>query len=87
MPSRAKGPLLHGTVKSYIPQKGWGFLWSSHMPEKDIFFAKRDVQPKDLGEQELKGMFVSFILVTEDDGKVQAKEVMFEDAHSLFKDA
>lgn len=69
---------VYGTVKSYIPAKGWGFLVSDQMPDKDVFFAKRDIQPLALRDEELKGMFATFVLSTEADGKLQAKEVTFQ---------
>eukprot|EP00928_Gymnodinium_smaydae_P081644 TRINITY_DN65121_c0_g1_i1.p1 TRINITY_DN65121_c0_g1~~TRINITY_DN65121_c0_g1_i1.p1 ORF type:complete len:486 (-),score=103.86 TRINITY_DN65121_c0_g1_i1:37-1416(-) len=77
----AEGAKCFGSVKRFNPQKGFGFIGTSSMPEQDFFFGSKDI-PKQLHGAELKGQAVCFKVVTSPDGKLQAHELVFPSLQS-----
>mmetsp|Transcript_24004 Transcript_24004/g.65454 ORF Transcript_24004/g.65454 Transcript_24004/m.65454 type:complete len:398 (-) Transcript_24004:40-1233(-) len=67
------GQIISGTVKSYIPSKGFGFITSPDV-DGDVYFM-RQVLPADAQGAELKGSTVSFELTFAPDGKHRASSV------------
>lgn len=70
----ASGAVLRGSVKSYIPNKGFGFITSPGL-EGDIYFMRQQVQPVEEQMSELKGRSVSYELAYAPDGKFRAQSV------------
>lgn len=68
------GQTLEGTVKSYIPQKGVGFITSPECAG-DVYFNKA-VLPAQHQMAELKGFGVTFELAMTSDGKLRAQSVV-----------
>jgi len=63
---------LVGTVKSYNPAAGIGYITCSHT--SDVWFGKQCL-PEDLQwSEKLAGMFVSFRLEPSDDGRLRAED-------------
>jgi len=62
-----------GKVKSYNPNKGYGFLTSASV-EGDIFFTKRDLAAH-CQHMNIAGASATFKLVVAEDGKPQANQV------------
>lgn len=77
-----EGEPLVGLVKSYNASKGFGFLTSSSLEGRDVFFSWRDVPPQ-LQGLDLKGCPVRFMMGSSPDGKSQAKDVVFNDMAPL----
>lgn len=75
----ADGEQCVGTVKSYNPMKGFGFLGSSSLEGHDFFFAKRDV-PQNLHASRLEGRIAVFTVSCAADDKLQAKSLIFDEA-------
>jgi len=71
------GVLLHGTVRSYSPRHGYGFLYlGAALKSQDLFFAKRDL-PWDCQEQSLVGEPFSFEVTFGPNGKQQATTMLW----------
>jgi len=62
------GMRLQGTVISYNPEKGFGFLQAASAPGQDIYF-------KGQGLACTQGMALSFTIKIMPDGKTQAREI------------
>jgi len=71
------GEQLVGTVKSYNPVKGFGFLGTASMDSQDFFFSAREVPPA-MKQADLKGLVVAFTVATAE-GKLQGRELKFRD--------
>jgi len=71
------GVLLHGTVRSYSPRHGYGFLYlgAAHKSQ-DLFFAKGDL-PWDCQESSLVGEPFSFEVTYGSSGKQQATTMLW----------
>lgn len=65
-----------GQVKSYNESKGYGFIGSSSLEGQDCFFGSRDVPRM---ASVYKGAFATFVVHQSDDGKLQAKSLVFSD--------
>jgi len=69
----AAGQIHSGTVKSYIPSKGFGFITCPDVPG-DIYFM-RQVLPLESQNAELKGLPVTCEIAIAPDGKFRAQSV------------
>jgi len=67
------GQILSGTVKSYMPSKGFGFVTCVDV-DGDVYFMRR-VLPVEAQLAELKGQAVTFELGYAPDGKLRAQSV------------
>jgi len=65
---------VHGWVKSFNPQKGYGFINSDEV-EGDVWFRKLSLPPSHQNDSDLKGCQVAFALGHAPDGKPQAQHV------------
>lgn len=70
-----------GIVKSYNSLKGWGFLTTSSIDGKDIFFSKRDVPLGFKDSSNLVGQACCFVVSTVK-GQMQATNLKFGTAPS-----
>jgi len=75
--SDGESPII-GMVKSYNAQKGWGFLTTSSLEGKDVFFSKRDV-PIGLKDANLVGQACCFV-VSNIKNQTQATNLKFGSA-------
>eukprot|EP00928_Gymnodinium_smaydae_P088486 TRINITY_DN72568_c0_g1_i1.p1 TRINITY_DN72568_c0_g1~~TRINITY_DN72568_c0_g1_i1.p1 ORF type:complete len:483 (+),score=102.95 TRINITY_DN72568_c0_g1_i1:72-1451(+) len=71
----AEGAKCYGSVKSFNPNKGFGFV-STSVAEQDFFFGRKDIPPE-LNGAELKGHTAGFKIMTSPEGKLQATELFF----------
>jgi len=71
----SEGEDVMGVVKSYNDQKGFGFVKTS-MIDQDVYFQKKDV-PNQIRNSSIVGMKVKMQLALMDDGKIQARQMMF----------
>jgi len=69
----ADGERLAGTVRSFIPSTGFGFITCDEVPG-DIYFG-RSVMPPDMHSMELSGRTVTFELGYASDGKFRSRNV------------
>jgi len=68
-----QGQIMSGTVKSFIPTKGFGFITTPQVAG-DVYFMRQSLPPE-AQNSELKGMQVSFELAFTADGKQRAQNV------------
>eukprot|EP00933_Yihiella_yeosuensis_P064199 TRINITY_DN6755_c0_g1_i1.p1 TRINITY_DN6755_c0_g1~~TRINITY_DN6755_c0_g1_i1.p1 ORF type:complete len:509 (-),score=119.67 TRINITY_DN6755_c0_g1_i1:216-1679(-) len=68
------GEDIAGEIKSFVQDKGYGFISSSSI-EGDIYFQRKDI-PNQFQAMQLKGLKVKFVPHTMPDGKVQARNLV-----------
>merc|ERR1712226_1379587 len=71
-PTPMSGSAVVGNIKSYSEKHGYGFISAPGM--SDARFQTRDVDPSELSMMQ-PGTSVTFLPVSTDDGRVQAREV------------
>ena len=72
--------MLSGKVKSFNPNKGFGFI-TSHSLTQDVFFGARDLPNVPQGTQ-LQGELVVFEAEPTPDGKVKASKMAFQNGQT-----